>query len=154
MCQKLVSAELVYCIDNLVVVHLISLFPPLYVLKRTTYTGTWRCVLSIYLYMLLVWLSISLRIIVQLKNEDFRIPQNTYALKTPCFWMMHINVWFVLLVFLGTDLVASYYVLYSYVQSNVLRSFSIITLILIIMNALFDIAFFLIFDCGWCISWS
>ena len=130
---------------NPVVVHLIYLYPPFYVLERTKYTGKWMCVLSINFYMLLVWLSISLSIIVQLKNEDIRIPQNTCALKIPCFWMMHINVWFFLLVLFGTVLIASYFFLFSDGRSSVLWSFSIIPLIIIIMNALFDIAFSLNF---------
>ena len=38
------------------------------------------CVLDINFYMMLTWIGIYMRVIIQVKIEDIRMPQNTYFL--------------------------------------------------------------------------
>ena len=74
------------------VAHLLSHGPPLHLIKRTPKKGTWICVIAIKCYLLLACLSISLRVITQVKIEEIRICHNTCVLGTACFWMRHINI--------------------------------------------------------------
>ena len=94
LCQNCaVAADLACPLDNLVVVHLLSRCPPLHVLEIIIHKGSWMYVLAINWYMMLAWLSIYLRATSQVKIEEIRMPQNTCALGTACFWMRQIHVW-------------------------------------------------------------
>ena len=76
----------------------------IYTIETTPHIGTCIFELDINWYMLLVCISISLRLIIQVKLEDIIMPQNTCALETACFWVRHTNVWMFLMgVLLGME---------------------------------------------------
>ena len=94
LCQDCaLAADLACPIYNLVVFNLLYCCFPLRVLKIKPQNFTWMCVLDINCYMMLAWIGIYMRVIIQVKIEDIRMPQNTYTLGTARFGIRHINVW-------------------------------------------------------------
>ena len=94
LCQNFsVDTELVCTLDNLVLFQLLSLCHPIKLRERKHFTGTWLYGMAISWYMMLVWIIIPLRVIIQVKIEYIRTPQNTCGLGTACFSMRHISVW-------------------------------------------------------------